>query len=74
MITLHTIGKGQSPSNDPKVEPRISGHIQSQVALGATAHRIPVSPGTKTDVAYGGLRGLFLLLGHLETVLGASAP
>jgi hypothetical protein len=40
------MGKGQSPSNNPKVFHWITGHIQNPGSLGDTAHRIPVCPGT----------------------------
>jgi hypothetical protein len=48
--TINTIGKGQSPSNNPKVTHAITGHIQNPGALGNTAHRIPICPGTSVSV------------------------
>ena len=45
-----TIGKGQSPSNNPKVLNFISGNIIDPNSLGDTAHRIPVCTGTRVDI------------------------
>jgi hypothetical protein len=45
-----TLGKGQSPSNNPKVVNFITGNIVDPGSLGDTAHRIPVCSGTRVDV------------------------
>jgi len=45
-----TMGKGQSPSNNPKVSMCITGNIVEPDKLGVTAHRIPVCAGTDVDV------------------------
>ncbi len=51
METLLTIGKGQSPSNNPKVLHLITGHIiGGKGAFGTTAHRIPVCAGTTVSI------------------------
>jgi len=44
-----TIGKGQSPSNNPKVTHTIFGNIVNPGSLGDTAHRIPVCAGTEVN-------------------------
>jgi hypothetical protein len=46
VFTIMTIGKGQSPSNNPKVSHAITGHIVDPDSLSDTAHRIPVCRGT----------------------------
>jgi hypothetical protein len=48
--TITTIGKGQSPTNNPKVSHSITGNIQNPASLGSTAHRIPVCSGTSVTV------------------------
>ena len=49
--TILTIGKGQSPSNNPKVLHLITGHIiGGKGAFGMTAHRIPVCAGTTVSI------------------------
>jgi hypothetical protein len=45
-----TIGKGQSPSNNPKVSMCITGNIVDPDRLGLTAHRIPVCQGEPVTV------------------------
>jgi hypothetical protein len=45
-----TDGKGQSPSNNPKVASYITGNIVDPASLGDTAHRIPVCSGTRVEV------------------------
>ena len=47
MSHIVTIGKGQSPSNNPKVVHTITGNIVDPGSLGDTAHRIPVCAGTE---------------------------
>ena len=49
--TISTLGKGQSPSNNPKVVSFITGNIVDPDSLGNTAHRIPVCSGTRVDVS-----------------------
>jgi hypothetical protein len=44
--TIMTIGKGQSPSNNPKVSHMITGNIIDPLSYGSTAHRIKVCAGT----------------------------
>jgi hypothetical protein len=46
-----TIGKGQSPTNNPKVSHAITGNIVDPDSLGNTAHRIPVCEGTEVNIA-----------------------
>jgi hypothetical protein len=58
VVTVHTMGKGQSPSNNPKVFHWVTGHIQNPGALGDTAHRIPVCPGTSVIVQVADQGGL----------------
>ncbi len=48
--TIVTIGKGQSPSDNPKVVNFITGNIVDPTSLGETAHRIPVCEGTLVNV------------------------
>jgi hypothetical protein len=45
-----TLGKGQSPSNNPKVVKFITGNVIDPDSLGDTAHRIPVCSGTRVDI------------------------
>ena len=45
-----TIGKGQSPTNNPKVSHAITGNIVDPDSLGDTAHRIPVCEGTEVNI------------------------
>jgi hypothetical protein len=45
-----TIGKGQSPTNNPKVSHAITGNIVDPGSLKETAHRIPVCEGTVVNV------------------------
>jgi hypothetical protein len=45
-----TIGKGQSPSNNPKVLNAITGNIVDPASLGEKASRIPVCEGTQVTV------------------------
>ena len=45
-----TLGKGQSPSNNPKVVSSITGNIVDPSSLKETAHRIPVCAGTRVDI------------------------
>ncbi len=45
-----TIGKGQSPSNNPKVLSVITGNIVAPDSLGPTAHRIRICEGTAVSV------------------------
>jgi len=45
-----TIGKGQSPSNNPTLSHCITGNVVDPSALGPTAHRIPVCGGTEVIV------------------------
>ncbi|MBW2691233.1 MAG: hypothetical protein JRE57_01185 [Deltaproteobacteria bacterium] len=52
-----TIGKGQSPSNNPKVSMCITGNIVDPGSLGNTAHRIPVCAGTEVSVVVTDLTG-----------------
>jgi hypothetical protein len=52
-----TIGKGQSPSNNPKVSMCITGNIVDPGSLGDTAHRIPVCAGTEASVVVTDLTG-----------------
>ena len=44
--TINTIGKGRSPSNNPKVSHAITGRIVDPSSLGDNAHRIPVCTGS----------------------------
>jgi hypothetical protein len=46
-----TIGKGQSPTNNPKVSHAITGNIVDPGSLKQTAHRIPVCAGTAVNIA-----------------------
>ena len=46
MTKIETIGKGQSPTNNPKVSHTISGNIIDPSSLRDTDHRIPVSAGS----------------------------
>jgi hypothetical protein len=46
VVMITTIGKGQSPSNNPKVVHMITGNIVDPDPLKDTAHRIPVCAGT----------------------------
>ena len=46
-----TIGKGQSPTNNPKVSHAITGNIVDPGSLKETAHRIPVCEGTEVNIA-----------------------
>jgi hypothetical protein len=48
--TITTIGKGQSPTNNPKVSHTITGNIIDPSSLGDTAHRIPVCAGSQVSV------------------------
>jgi hypothetical protein len=52
-----TFGKGQSPSNNPKVSMCITGNIVEPGSLGDTAHRIPVCAGTEVSVVVTDLTG-----------------
>ena len=52
-----TMGKGQSPSNNPKVSMCITGNIVDPGSLGDTAHRIPVCAGTEVRVVVTDLTG-----------------
>ena len=47
---IFTIGKGQSPSNNPKVLSVITGNIVAPDSLGPTAHRIRICEGTPVSV------------------------
>jgi hypothetical protein len=51
VVEIMTLGKGQSPSNNPKVVSSITGNIIDPNSLGDTAHRIPVCSGPRVDVA-----------------------
>ncbi|MBW1843441.1 MAG: hypothetical protein JRE38_11450 [Deltaproteobacteria bacterium] len=46
-----TVGKGQSPTNNPKVSHAITGNIVDPGSLKETAHRIPVCAGTEVNIA-----------------------
>jgi len=48
--SITTIGKGQSPSNNPKLVHVITGNIVDPGSLRETAHRIPVCAGTVVNV------------------------
>jgi hypothetical protein len=48
--TIYTIGKGQSPSNNPTLSHAITGNIVDPGSLGDTASRIPVCAGTQVNV------------------------
>ncbi len=48
---LTTVGKGQSPSNNPKVSMSITGNIVDPASLKPNAHRIPVCSGTLVTVS-----------------------
>jgi hypothetical protein len=50
VVTVVTIGKGQSPSNNPKVVHSILGNIVDPGSLKETAHRIPVCEGTEVNI------------------------
>jgi hypothetical protein len=50
MTKIETIGKGQSPSNNPKVSHSITGNIIDPGSLGDTAHRIPVCAGSQVSI------------------------
>lgn len=51
-ITINTIGKGQSPINNPKVSQDITGHIVGgAAAYRPTAHRIKICEATDVTVA-----------------------
>jgi hypothetical protein len=45
-ITIVTVAKGQSPTNNAKVSHEITGHIIDPGSFGETAHRIDVCAGT----------------------------
>jgi hypothetical protein len=51
VVEITTLGKSQSPSNNPKVVNFISGNIIDPSSLGDSAHRIPVCSGTRVDVS-----------------------
>ncbi len=51
VTSIITIGKGQSPTNNPKVSHQIVGNIVDPDSLGETAHRIPVCAGTEVNIA-----------------------
>jgi hypothetical protein len=50
-------GKGQSPTNNPKVSHAISGHIVDPGSPKDTAQRIPVSTGTEVTIVVPVLAG-----------------
>jgi V8-like Glu-specific endopeptidase len=50
VVEIPTLGKGQSPSNNPKVVNFVTGHIVDPNSLGEKVHRIPVCAGTRVDV------------------------
>ena len=52
-----TIGKGQSPTNNPKVSHAITGNIVDRDWLRETAHRIPVCAGTEVNIVVTDMTG-----------------
>ncbi len=46
VATVHTIGKGQAPSENPKLSHAITGHIVDPTSVGYTDDRIRVCSGT----------------------------
>jgi hypothetical protein len=57
VTSIVTIGKGQSPTNNPKVSHTITGNIVDPGSLGDTAHRIPVCEGTAVNIAVTDMTG-----------------
>jgi hypothetical protein len=66
-----TIGKSQSPTNNPKVSHAISGHIVDPGSLKDTAQRIPVCAGTEVTIVVPVLAGTSINTtgGNLSCVL-----
>jgi hypothetical protein len=50
VVEIMTLGKGQSPPNNPKVVNFITGNVIDPDSLGDTAHRIPVCSETRVDI------------------------
>ena len=57
VVMITSIGKGQSPSNNPKVVHMITGNIVDPGSLKDTAHRIPVCAGTVVNAVVTDLTG-----------------
>ena len=51
VATIHTIGKGQAPTENPKVMHAITGNIVDPGSVGYTADRIRVCAGTSVKIA-----------------------
>ena len=49
--TLVTIGKGQSPNNNPKIAHAITGNIVGLAGLGEKTSRVPVCTGTLVGIS-----------------------
>ena len=66
-----TIGKSQSPTDNPKVSHAISGHIVDPGSLKDTAQRIPVCAGTEVTIVVPVLAGTSINTtgGNLSCVL-----
>ena len=50
LATVHTIGKGQAPTENPKVAHAITGNIVDPGSIRYTANRIPVCAGTSVKI------------------------
>jgi hypothetical protein len=50
VVEISTIGKGQSPTNNPKVRNFITGNIVDPLSLGEKASRIPVCAGSSVEI------------------------
>ena len=51
VVTVHSIGKGQAPTENPKVTHAITGNIIDPSSIGYTADRIPVCAGTSVKIS-----------------------
>ena len=51
VATIHTIGKGQAPAENPKVAHAITGNIVDPSSVGYTADRIRVCAGSSVTIA-----------------------
>ena len=51
VATIHTIGKGQAPTENPKVMHAITGNIVDPSSVDYTADRIRVCAGTSVTIA-----------------------
>ncbi len=50
VTTIHTIGKGQGPTDNPKVSHSITANVVDPNSLSYTADRIPVCAGTSVSI------------------------